>query len=59
MTEYSFSGAIQQGRQENPFQRNISAESKEYAEDILYAELGSEHGVTRSKITIENVEEVE
>jgi len=58
MTTYSFSGKIQLGREEHPFEREIEAESMNQAEDNLYAELGSEHSVNRSKIELEDSEEV-
>jgi len=58
MTTYSFSGKIQLGREEHPFKREIEAESMNQAEDNLYAELGSEHSVNRSKIELEDSEEV-
>lgn len=58
MTTYSFSGKIRLGREEHPFNREVEAESMKQAEDNLYAELGSEHSVNRSKIEIEDSEEV-
>lgn len=58
MPEFKFSGNIEQGRGENPFTREVEAESMEHARDKLYAELGSEHSVPRSKIEIEDEEEV-
>jgi ribosomal protein L20A (L18A) len=58
MTTYSFSGKIQLGREEHPFEREIEAESEKQAEDNLYAELGSEHSINRSKIELEDSEEV-
>lgn len=58
MTMYKFSGKIRQGRNENPFEREVEAESKDHAEDQLYGTLGSEHNVPRSKIEITDVEEV-
>ena len=58
MTTYSFTGKIQLGREEHPFEREIEAESEKQAEDNLYAELGSEHSVNRSKIELEDSEEV-
>ncbi|MFB6213838.1 MAG: 50S ribosomal protein L18Ae [Candidatus Nanohaloarchaea archaeon] len=57
MPAFKFSGSIEQGRGENPFEREVEAESLKHARDQLYAELGSEHSVTRSKITIEEEEE--
>lgn len=58
MTTYSFSGKIQLGREEHSFEREVEAESKDQAEDTLYAQLGSEHSVNRSKIELEDSEEV-
>ncbi len=58
MPTYNFSGKIEQGRSENPFEREVEAESLNHARDILKSELGSEHSVARSKITIEDEEEV-
>jgi ribosomal protein L20A (L18A) len=57
MTTYSFSGKIQLGRENHPFEREIEAESMKQAKDNLYAELGSEHSVNRSKIELEDSEE--
>jgi large subunit ribosomal protein LX len=56
MSKYNFSGKIQLGNHKQPFQREIEAESQKHAEDKLYSELGSEHQVSRSKITIEETE---
>lgn len=58
MTAYSFSGKIQLGRQEHPFEREVEAESEKQAEDVLYAQLGSEHSIGREKIEIKDSEEV-
>jgi len=57
MSTYKFSGRIEQGRSNNPFEREVEAESLDHARDVLKAELGSEHSVTRGKIEIENEEE--
>lgn len=57
MSTFKFSGKIEQGRGENPFEREVEAESIDHGRDVLYAELGSEHSVPRSKITIEDEEE--
>jgi len=57
MTTYKFSGKIDLGRDKPGFEREIEAESEEQAESNLYAELGSEHSLNRSKIEIESMEE--
>ena len=53
MTTFEFSGEIQLGNHAQPFDREIEAESEKHAEDKLYSELGSEHSVSRSKITLD------
>lgn len=58
MTSYEFSGRIEVGREKQPFTRQVEAETKKHAEDKLYAELGSEHELSRSRIEIKEVEEV-
>lgn len=58
MAAYSFSGKIRQGRGNNPFEREVEAESLDHAREKLYSSLGSEHSVPRSKIEIEDEEEV-
>ncbi len=57
MTVYSFSGKIQLGREEQPFTREVEAESRKHAKDKVYAELGSKHSVPRSGIEIDEQEE--
>jgi ribosomal protein L20A (L18A) len=58
MTQYRFSGELDQGRLKTPFEKEIEGESLKHAREKLYAELGSEHSVTRGKIEIEEEEEV-
>jgi ribosomal protein L20A (L18A) len=58
MTEYKFSGVLDQGRKETEFTRKTTGESLQHAREKLYAELGSEHSVTRGKIEIESEEEL-
>ena len=57
MTTYRFSGKVQLGREEHAFEREVEAESINQAEDKVYAELGSEHSINRSKIEINESEE--
>lgn len=58
MPTYRFSGKISLGRGENPFEREVEAESLKHARETLYSSLGGEHSVSRSKIQIEDEEEV-
>lgn len=59
MTEYRFLGQLDTGRKETPFERTVEAESLKHARENVLSQLGSEHSVTRGKITVENEEEVE
>lgn len=40
------------GREVQPFDKEVEAESEKHARDKLYAELGSKHSVPRSSIKI-------
>ncbi|MFB6200250.1 MAG: 50S ribosomal protein L18Ae [Candidatus Nanohaloarchaea archaeon] len=57
MTSYSLTGKIQLGKHTQKFQRTIEAETQKQAEDLLQAQLGSEHSINRSKIQIQETEE--
>lgn len=57
MSRYEFSGKIEQGRGVQNFSRKVEAESLKHAREKIYATLGSEHSVPRSKIEIEEEEE--
>lgn len=56
MSEFTFSGTLSAGREDTSFERTVEAGSEKHAREKLYAELGSEHGVPRSRIAIEEVE---
>ena len=57
MSNYTFTGKIVLGRETQPFEREVEAESLKKAEDVLYSQLCSEHSISRSKIEIEESEE--
>ncbi|MFB6241835.1 MAG: 50S ribosomal protein L18Ae [Candidatus Nanosalina sp.] len=57
MTEYRFSGRLDQGTLVTSFERTVEAESLEHAREKVYSELGREHSVTRGKIEIQEEEE--
>lgn len=59
MTTFLFKGQLETGRAERSFEKEITAESKKHAKEQLLSTLGSEHGITRSKISIESVEQEE
>lgn len=45
------------GKKKTSFDRTVEAESEKHAESKIYSELGSKHGLTRGKITIDTLEE--
>ena len=59
MTVYEFEGQLETGRAKRSFNREIEAESEKHAKDQLYSVLGSEHSITRSKITVETATQQE
>ncbi|MFB6145320.1 MAG: 50S ribosomal protein L18Ae [Candidatus Nanohaloarchaea archaeon] len=58
MSRFKFSGKIDTGRRTTPFEREVEAESLKHGEEKVYSQLGSEHSVDRSKIEIEESEEL-
>lgn len=57
MPEFKATGELVMGKKKTSFNRTVEAESEKHAESKLYSELGSKHGLTRGKITIDNLEE--
>ena len=57
MTKFMFEGRLDTGRAETPFEREVEADAMDHGREKIYSQLGSEHSVTRSKITIKNGEE--
>jgi ribosomal protein L20A (L18A) len=53
MEEHDFSGTIEMGMETQPFRRTVEGHSTEHARDKLLGELGSEHGVPRTRIHVE------
>ncbi|MFQ3308116.1 MAG: ribosomal protein L20A (L18A) [Candidatus Nanohaloarchaea archaeon] len=59
MPEFKATGEVDYGKKETSLEKTVEAESRKHAESKIYAEIGSKHGVTRGKITIDNLEEIE
>lgn len=57
MTTFKFSGRVELGFEEQPFTREVEAETEKHAEDKLYSQLTSEHSISRSKVEVEETEE--
>jgi large subunit ribosomal protein LX len=58
MKAFRVSGKFQMGYKEMAFVKEFALTDRAKAEDRLYAELGSKHGVPRRLIAIEKVEEI-
>lgn len=59
MKAYRFKGSMMVGKKlvsKQVFTWEVAANDVEEAQDKLYAEIGSKHGVSRKKITIEAVD---
>lgn len=53
---YTVTGSIEIGRGVQEFSREVEAESESHAEDLVYAQLTSEHGISRANVDIDGVE---
>lgn len=51
------SGEADLGKETQPFEREIDAESEDHARDLVYSQLGSEHGISRANVRIDSVEQ--
>jgi len=59
MKVYRVSGTFEMGRErDQPFTKEVAADSEERAREILLSELGSKHGTPRRRIAIKAVVEV-
>ena len=54
---YVVSGKFSTGKGSMPFEREVAAESENHAEDVVLAQLSSEHSISRANISVESVEE--
>lgn len=57
MSTYTVKGTLRAGRGEQSFEREVDASSEEHAQETVFSQLGSEHGVARSHIAVDTVEE--
>lgn len=56
---FRIEGLFEKNNNKMEFEKEVPANSKDRAIDLVYSELGSKHAVKRNLITIENVEEIE
>lgn len=55
--KYTVQGAFRAGKGTNPFNREVDAESENHARELVYSQLSSEHSISRTNITIDDVAE--
>lgn len=55
---FTVTGKAELGKETQSFEREIEAESKDHARDLVYSQLGSEHSISRANIQIKSVEQV-
>ncbi len=56
--KFKIQGAAEVGRETLPFEKEIEAKTEKHAKDVVYSIYGSKHGVSRSKIEINSIEEL-
>jgi large subunit ribosomal protein LX len=56
--KYSIDGWMLLGREQRKFHKEVEAENQKRAFERVYAELGSNHGLSRKEIKIESAKEV-
>ena len=59
MTRFSVRGTFRPGGEERSFTREIDAENDGVARERVFSQLGSEHGLSRTQIAVDEVEEVD
>lgn len=55
MTSFAVRGIFHPGGEERQFTRHVEADNEDVARERVYAELGSEHGLARTRIDVEDV----
>lgn len=58
MGRYRIRGRFRMGEAMQPFEKEVESSSEKRALERVYSDLGSKHKTPRSKIIIEEVEEV-
>lgn len=58
MGRYRIKGRFRMGEVMQPFEKEVESSSQKLAVERVYSDLGSRHKTPRSKIIIEEVEEV-
>lgn len=58
MSEYAVSGRFQSRDGWSTFEKTVEAPNENVARDRVYAKIGSEHGLKRTQIEVDEVEGV-
>ena len=55
MKAFKVSGTFLMGRDMQPFTKEVAAENKDEAKELVYSIMGSKHGVKRFRIEIKDI----
>jgi large subunit ribosomal protein LX len=58
MSEFTVTGRFESRDGWSPFEKTIEAPNENVARDRIYAEIGSEHGLKRTQIEVDETSEV-
>ena len=58
MKAFKVTGSFRMGRKPSPFAKEVAANDKKAAEEMIFSDLGSKHKVKRYDITIDKVTEI-
>jgi large subunit ribosomal protein LX len=58
MSEFTVTGRFQSRDDWSSFEKTVEAPNENVARDRAYAQIGSEHGLKRTQIEVDEVEEV-
>lgn len=50
-------GEFRTGKGQQPFNREVDAESADHAEELVLSQLTSEHGISRANVDVDGVDE--
>ncbi|WP_332897607.1 MULTISPECIES: 50S ribosomal protein L18Ae [unclassified Haladaptatus] len=59
MSQFTVTGQFKTSRGWESYTKTIDAPNENVAEERIYTQFGSKHGLNRAKITIDSVEEAE
>jgi len=57
MPQFTVTGNADLGKYEQPFEQVVDAESEDHAREQIKSRFGSKHGISRSNVRIESLEQ--